>query len=38
MSDAARIEFAEMFKKRTKKFVVDNIRLSNHCPKQKKLK
>jgi len=27
MSDAARIEFAEMFKKRTKKFVVDNIRL-----------
>ena len=38
MSDAARIEFAEMFKKRTKKFVVDNIRLFKSLPKTEEAK
>jgi four helix bundle protein len=38
MSDAARIEFAEMFKKRTKKFVVDNIRLFKSLAKTEEAK
>jgi four helix bundle protein len=38
MSDVGRIEFAEMFKKRTKKFVVDNIRLFKSLPKAEEAK
>lgn len=33
MSDIEKIEFAEMFKSRTKKFVVDNIKLFRTLPK-----
>lgn len=33
MSDIERIEFAEAFKKRTKKFVVDNIKFYQTLPK-----
>ncbi len=38
MSDASRIEFAEIFKKRTKKFVVDNIKLFKSLPKTEEAK
>ncbi|MDN3579994.1 four helix bundle protein [Mucilaginibacter flavus] len=38
MSDANRIEFAEMFKKRTKKFVVENIKLFKSLPKTEEAK
>jgi four helix bundle protein len=38
MNDVSRIEFAEMFKKRTKKFVVDNIRLFQSLPKSEEAK
>jgi len=33
-----RIEFAELFKKRTKKFVVDNIKLFRSLPKTEEAK
>lgn len=33
-----RIEFAEMFKKRTKKFVIDNIKLFRTLPKTEEVK
>jgi hypothetical protein len=33
MSDIERVEFAEAFKKRTKKFVVDNIKFYRTLPK-----
>jgi four helix bundle protein len=38
MNDVGRIEFAEMFKKRTKKFVVDNIKLFKCLPKTEEAK
>jgi len=38
MNDVSRIEFAEMFKKRTKKFVVDNIKLFKSLPKAEEVK
>lgn len=38
MNDVSRIEFAEMFKKRTKKFVVDNIKLFKSLPKTEEAK
>jgi four helix bundle protein len=38
MNDVSRIEFAEMFKKRTKKFVVDNIKLFKCLPKTEEAK
>jgi four helix bundle protein len=38
MTDISRIEFAEMFKKRTKKFVVDNIQLFKSLPKTEEAK
>jgi four helix bundle protein len=38
MSDIERIEFAEVFKKRTKKFVVDNIKFYRTLPKTEEAK
>ena len=38
MENNARIEFAEMFKKRTKKFVVDNIKFFRTLPKTEEAK
>lgn len=38
MENTERIEFAEVFKKRTKKFVVDNIRLFRTLPKTEEAK
>jgi four helix bundle protein len=38
MSDSERIEFGEMFKNRTKKFVVDNIKFYRTLPKTEEAK
>jgi len=38
MENIERIEFAEVFKKRTKKFVVDNIKLFRTLPKTEEAK
>jgi four helix bundle protein len=38
MADVERIEFGEMFKNRTKKFVVDNIRFYRTLPKTEEAK
>ena len=38
MSDISKIEFAEMFKRRTKKFVVDNIKFFKSLPKTEEAK
>jgi four helix bundle protein len=38
MTDTDRIDFAEKFKKRTKKFVVDNIKLFRTLPKTEEAK
>jgi four helix bundle protein len=38
MADIEKIEFAETFKKRTKKFVVDNINLFRSLPKTEEAK
>jgi four helix bundle protein len=38
MNDVSRIGFAEMFKRRTKKFVVDNIKLFRFLPKTEEAK
>jgi four helix bundle protein len=38
MSETERIEFGEMFKARTKKFVVDNIKLFRTLPKTEEAK
>ena len=38
MENTDRIEFAEMFKKRTKKFVIDNIKLFRTLPKTEEAK
>ncbi len=38
MENLERIEFAEIFKKRTKKFVVDNIKLFRTLPKTEEAK
>jgi len=38
MGDSERIDFAEMFKKRTKKFVVDNIKFYRTLPKTEEAK
>jgi four helix bundle protein len=38
MENTERVEFAEVFKKRTKKFVVDNIKLYRTLPKTEEAK